>query len=34
MSTEDTKADSAVIVLIKKEILTPQRAVVNYYSTR
>ena len=34
MSTEDTKADSAVIVLIKKEILTPQRAVENHYGTR
>ena len=34
MSTEDTKADLAVRVLIKKEIITPQRAVKNHYSTR
>ena len=34
MSTDDTKADLAVRVLIKKEILTPQRVVENYDGTR
>ena len=34
MSTEDTKADPAIRVLIKKQIITLERAAENQYGAR